>query len=125
MRRRETGMTALGVLIVIVFLGMFVYGGIRLVPSYIEYFNAAKAVGGLTAADLGGSVSEDSIRAALERRFDVSDVTSVRASEVVISATKTGWRVHMSYTVDVPFLWNVSLRAHFDKSVNLQQSGGL
>jgi hypothetical protein len=118
-------MTALGVLIVVVFLGMFVYGGMRLVPAYFEYYNAAKAVSGLTAADLGGSVSEDSIRASLERRFDVSDVTSIRASDVVISATKTGWLLHMSYTVDVPFLGNLSLRAHFDKSATIQQSGGL
>jgi len=125
MRRRERGMTALGVLIVVVFLGMFVYGGMRLVPAYIEYYNAAKAVSGLTAADLGGSVSEDSIRASLERRFDVSDVTSIRASDVVISATKTGWLLHMSYTVDVPFLGNLTLRAHFDKSATIQQSGGL
>ncbi len=35
--RRERGMTVLGLLILVAFVGMFVYAGIRLTPIYIEY----------------------------------------------------------------------------------------
>lgn len=37
MKKRQRGMTFLGILMILIILGAAIYGGIRAVPVYLEY----------------------------------------------------------------------------------------
>ena len=46
MRKRQAGMTTLGLIILVSFIGLFAFGFIRLTPVYLNYFKVANVVNG-------------------------------------------------------------------------------
>ena len=45
--RRQGGMTTLGMIILVAFVGMFVFAGIRLTPVYLNYMKVAGVINGV------------------------------------------------------------------------------
>ncbi len=43
---REDGMTALGIIILVIFIGLFAFGGLRLTPIYLNYMKVAGVLDG-------------------------------------------------------------------------------
>ena len=57
-RRRQRGMTLIGMLFLVSFIGLFIFAAVRLTPVYVEYMNVAKALESMkTEAGAGTSVS--------------------------------------------------------------------
>jgi hypothetical protein len=123
MQKTQRGMTFLGLLILISFLGIFAYAIIRLVPVYVEYMNVSKAIDNVKE-DVRAGVTGEGIRRGLEKRFQIFDVSSIEAKDVEITRADNGWTVHVSYDAGAPFLGNISLVAHFDKTVTLGSAAG-
>jgi hypothetical protein len=121
MHTLQRGMTFIGFLILMVFLGVFVYAGIRLVPVYVEYMNIAKAIDAAKTSQAG---SADGIRNAIEKRFEVDDVHSLTSKEVEIKRQGDSWMIHAAYDAEAPFMGNVSFLVHFDKLLVLDSSSG-
>ena len=117
---RERGMTAIGLIILIAFVGLFVYAGIRLVPLYIEYFAVVKA---MTALKTEGDSGPAAMQKALEKRFDIEDVHSLSFKDVEIRREGSGWSLHAEYDAETPFVGNVGFIVHFDKTVELGSAG--
>jgi len=118
--RRERGMTTLGLVTLIGFVGIFVYAGIRLVPVYLEYFNVVKALEGLKSDAEGGP---SQMRISLEKRFDIEDIKSLDWKSVEITKEGPNWSVHAAYDAETTFLGNVGFIVHFDKTVLVNASG--
>ena len=118
MRNRQQGMTFLGLCILIVFIGIFVYAGIRLTPTYLEYFKIQKALMDLRQ-EVSGAPSPQAIQVALGKRFDIEDITEVDPKTMDITHDEKAFYVHATYDVTVPFVGNVSFLVHFDKTVTL------
>jgi hypothetical protein len=116
LRRRERGITAIGLLILVSFIGLFVYAGIRLMPVYLEYFSVLKAVESLkTDAEAG----PPAMRKALEKHFDIEDIHSLSWKDIEIRKEGTSYAVHVLYDAETPFVGNVGFIVHFDKTVSL------
>ena len=124
MRHSQRGITFIGALILVTFIGLFVYAGIRLVPVYLEYMNIAKAMD-TVKVDLTAVDSPQSIRVALDKRFFIDAVTVITAKDLEITRDGAAWVVRAVYDADAPFVANVSLSVHFDKTVVLGNSGGV
>lgn len=123
MHHPQRGMTFLGFIILVAFLLVFVFAGIRLVPVFVEYMNVAKAIDSLKGPD-AGSLSSNAIRVAIEKRFNVDDVHSIEAKDLEIKRDGEGWLVRAAYDAEAPFIANVSFLVHFDKSSHLGPAGG-
>jgi hypothetical protein len=120
-QRRQRGITAIGLMILISFIGLFVYAGIRLAPVYLEYFNVVKAIEALkTEADTGPVA----MKRTLEKHFDIEDIKSLSYKDVEFSKEGSGWRVRAAYDAETPFIGNVGFIVHFDKTVNLSGPPG-
>jgi hypothetical protein len=118
---RQRGMTTAGLIILVTFVGLFVYAGIRLLPVYLEYFNVVKSVEGLKSdADQG----PPAMRVALEKRFDIEDIKSLSYKDVEITKEGGGYLAHIAYDAQTSFVGNVGFVVHFDKTVTLGGSGG-
>ena len=48
-KRQQAGMTTLGLIILVVFVGLFAFAGIRLTPVYLNYMKVAGVVDGVVA----------------------------------------------------------------------------
>ena len=123
MHPRQRGITMLGLLILVTFLGLFVYAGIRLVPVYLEYMNIAKTLESLKS-ETGGVPSPAMMRSIIGKRFDVSYVTSLQPKDIEITKDGEGFTVRAAYDATAPFVGNVDFVVHFDKSVRVPIGAG-
>jgi hypothetical protein len=122
MRERQRGMTFLGLMILLGFIGIFVYAGIKLAPVYLQGYKVMKAVADLKHETEGAAITPPAIQRALEKRFDIEDITEVKPKEVDITKTDSGYTVHAGYDVTVPFFGNLFFLVRFDKTVDLTAS---
>src|ERR1700676_4918360 len=120
MRQPQLGMTFIGLLCILALVGAIAYAGIRLVPVYLNYMKVAKALQS-TASEFKGESSElGGIRRALDKQWSIDDITGIDAKDVEVTKDGSGISMHVSYDDAVPYLANVSLSGHFDKTVKGQ-----
>jgi hypothetical protein len=113
-------MTFLGILILVAFVGTFVFAGIKLVPGYVEYMEVSKALESLKSE---GGGTPQSFRVALEKRFDIEDVKSLNWHDVEITRDGSDFIVHASYQYTTDFIANVGFYVNFEKTVKVPASG--
>lgn len=119
MMKRQRGATFLGMVIILAILGLALYAGIRLTPVYLEYMAVVRAMD-QTAKESDASTSAQELRAALDRRWTIEDIKSIQPKEIEIKRSPSGSTMRANYEAVVPFIGNVSLLAHFDKTVTVK-----
>jgi hypothetical protein len=119
-RHGQRGMTFLGVLILVAFVGLFVFAGLKLAPIYLEYMNVAKALQALPTEQAGSDPR--GIRLALQKRFDIDDVQSIRTDDIEVTRQGSNWVVRAAWERTTPFVGNVGFIVAFDRSVEVPTS---
>jgi len=123
MRNRQSGMTMIGWLLVMIPVGIVVYAGIRLTPIYLNYYRVVQSLHQLAADNKGldgGAQNVAAMRIALEKRFDVQYVEHPSAAEINFSRVDGNWVATADYEDLAPLFGNVSLIAQFHTDVVLQ-----
>ena len=115
--RREDGMTTVGLIILVAFVGLFGFAGIRLAPVYLNYMKVLGVVNGVYEEFDGTNASRSAIRSSISRRFDVESVGEITARDVSVTSVDGGFEVRAEYNHVAPFIANVSFSVAFDKSV--------
>jgi hypothetical protein len=120
MRRPQQGMTFIGLLCVLSLVGLLIYAGIRLVPVYLNFLNIAR-----TMSTIGGEFKDSNadpvlIRRSLEKHWEIEAISSVDYKDIEITKDDSGVSMHVVYDDAVPYIGNVSLSVHFDKTVRVQ-----
>jgi hypothetical protein len=120
MRNHQQGMTFIGLLCVLALLGVVVYAGIRLVPLYLNYMKIARTLESVATEVKGENPDPVAIRTAIDRHFNIEDPTGVTTKDVEITKDDGGVEMHVSYDDTVPYVANVSLSVHFEKTVKVR-----
>jgi hypothetical protein len=120
MRNRQQGMTFIGLLCVLALAGAIVYAGIRLVPLYLNYMKIARALDAVATETKGDSPDPGALRVAIDRQFNIDDPTGITAKDVEITKDDGGVQMHVAYDDSVPYVANVSLSVHFEKTVKVR-----
>lgn len=120
MRHRERGLTFLGWLFVLVPVGMVLYAGIRLTPVYLEYMKIARTLEQVREQYKGDTTDATALRVAIERRFDIEDVTVISKNDIRIVREGNGYTVEASYEATAPYIGDVSLLVTFNKVVTVE-----
>ena len=116
-QRRQEGMTTLGVIILVVFVGLFAFAFIRLTPVYLNYLKVSGVVNGVYEEFDSKGPTAASLRSSISRRFDVESVGIITARDVKVTAVDGGFEVRATYDHTAPFIGNVSFTVHFDRKV--------
>ena len=120
MRKHQRGMTLIGLLCVLALVGLVVYAGIRLVPVYLNYLKIARTLE-MTATEVkGDNADPGNVRRIIERHWQIEDPTGVDIKDIQITKDDEGMSLHVAYDDAVPYIANVSLSAHFDKTVKIR-----
>jgi hypothetical protein len=121
MKTKQTGITLIGFLLVLMVAGFFAYMAMKLVPAYSEYMGVVKAMNQVSSDGVDGK-SLDQIRRGLMTKMDFQyvDDATVSPSDITIQQGSSGSELHISYDKDVPFIYNIDFLIHFDKSVPIQ-----
>jgi len=116
-KHRQSGMTTLGLVILVSFIGIFAFAGLRLTPVYLNYMKIVGVVGGVHDEFDGANATRAMIRRSLSRRFDIESVGEITAKDVKVTKVDGGYEVAATYSHKAPFVANVSFIVDFDKRV--------
>ena len=120
MQQRQQGMTFIGLLCLVAIVGMIGYAVIRLIPVYLNYMKISRTME-MTATEVKGENPDPgNIRRILDRHWQIEDPTAVEAKDIEITKDNGGVSMHVTYDDVVPYVSNVSLSVHFDKTVKVQ-----
>jgi Domain of unknown function (DUF4845) len=121
MRNHQQGMTFMGLLCVLALVGIVVYAGIRLAPLYLNYMKVARTMDSVAAEVKGDNPDPAAIRNLLDRHFNIEDPTGVTVKDIEITRDDGGGvQMHVAYDDAVPYVANVSLSVHFEKTVTVR-----
>lgn len=116
-KQRQSGMTTLGLVILVSFIGIFAFAGLRLTPVYLNYMKVVGVVAGVHDEFDGANATRAMIRNSISRRFDIESVGEITARDVKVTKVDGGYEVAATYSHKAPFLGNVSFLVDFDKRV--------
>ena len=121
MKSMQAGITLMGFLMVLVVVGFFVFMGMKLVPSYIEYAGVVKAMNQISSEGVEGK-SLDQIRRELMFKlgFQYVDDATIHPADITMGPGPSGNELHVSYDKQIPFMYNIDFVIHFDKGVPVQ-----
>lgn len=108
MRRKQLGISLSGLLAGAAVLIVLAMIGMKLTPSYIEFFAIKKAVNAIAQETRGGaSVAE--IRKSFDQRASIDDINTVKGSDLEV--TKDGGNVVISvgYRKEIPLFANLGV----------------
>ncbi len=118
MTRRQRGVTMIGWIFLLVPVAIVLYAGIRVGPEYLNYYKVVTAMTE-TASKLKAdeSLAPQTIKFALERRFDTCYIDSPKIEDILIAKGENGWEMTADYEPTVPLFGNLYLTMTFNKTV--------
>jgi hypothetical protein len=120
MQHRQQGMTFLGILVLVIVVGAWVYAGIRLVPKYLEYMRVAATLEKVRDEyDSNPGTTEFMLRKAVERHFDIEMVEIISSNDIEIKREGGTFTMRAAYDDTVPLVSNISFLVEFDKTVEV------
>lgn len=121
MKTKQSGVTLIGFLVILIVVGFFGYMAMKLVPSYIEFMGVKKAMSQVSDEPLGGRSVND-IRGDLLRKMDFQyvDDAVVSPRDITITRKDGASTLHVDYDKQIPFIANIDFLLHFSSSVPLQ-----
>jgi hypothetical protein len=114
---REQGMTAVGMLILALFVGLFAFAAIRLTPVYLNYMKVAGVLEGVFDEFDSQGPSRGAIQTSILRRFDVESVSVITHRDIKVTPDNGGFLVVADYDHTSPFIANVYFTVKFHKQV--------
>ncbi len=121
MQTNQQGMTAIGWLITLAFGGLFLLGGLRLGPIYLEHMKVKSAMGKVASELSGNNASVADVSNALARRYNVEGITHPKFEEIRVKKEGAGIRIVAKYDHVEPFIGNVSFMVSFDEYVDVKR----
>jgi hypothetical protein len=121
LKRHQAGMTTLGIVILVSFVGLFAFAGMRLTPVYLNYMKVVGVVDGVRKEFDGSGATRTAINNSIGRRFDIESVSVITAKDVKVAKTAEGHEVSATYSHKTPFIANVSFVVDFDKRVSIRR----
>ena len=115
MRKKQLGISLGGLMagaVVLIALAMI---GMKLTPSYIEFFSIKKAINAIGQEMRGGgSVAE--IRRSFDNRAIIDAIESIKGSDLEVTKDGGGVVISAAYRKEIPLAGNIGLYIEFKAS---------
>jgi len=113
MHARQRGVGLGGLLMGSVIVIAVLLVGMKLAPSYIEFFAIKKAVNAIASEKRGGaSVAE--IRKSFDQRATVDDISTIKGSDLEVTKEGSELVIRAAYRKEVPLFGNVGIYINFN-----------
>lgn len=120
LRRRQSGITAIGFLILASLFGVVGFAGLKLVPMYIQNMRLNTVLEDVRDELDGKNSTPGAIRVAVGKRFDVEGITLPREN-VKIDQVRNGYQLSIQYENRAPFIADIWFLVAFDKQVEIRR----
>jgi hypothetical protein len=114
--KNQTGLTAIGLILTLIPVGLAVYIVLRVAPVYIEALSVGDVVNSLKKElDLKEKSREEISKLIQKRLYEINNVSSVARDDIKIQKTVSDVTVIIDYEARVPLFGNVALALDFHK----------
>jgi hypothetical protein len=125
MRSKQTGVTLIGWIILMIPIAICGYAGIRLAPVYLNYMKVARSLEQVKAEYKGSDAgSQLAVRTALEKHLNIESVDFPDIKDIKITREGKSWVLNAAYDDQAPLFSNVFILVSFDKTVTLGSESG-
>ena len=114
--KHQAGLTAIGLMLILIPVGLGVYIVMRAAPAYIEALSVGDVVNSLKKELDLKERSREEIYTMIKKRFDINNISSVNKDDIKIQKTVNNVTVTIDYEARAPLFWNVALAFAFHKS---------
>jgi Domain of unknown function (DUF4845) len=114
--KHQTGLTAIGLILILIPVGLAVYIVLKVAPVYIEALSVGDVVNSLKKELDLKEKSREEIYTMIKKRLDVNNISSVDKDDIKIQKTVNDVKVAIDYEARVPLFWNVALALSFHKN---------
>ncbi len=122
LRQQQSGMSFLGMLTVAIMVGFFVMCGLKMGPSYFEYFSIRDVVTRVAAEYDPATESIGDIRRKLSNLFNTNQIYGLKPGDVEVFRKDGKTYIDASYEARVPLFGNIDVMIKFD---DLQREAGI
>ena len=119
-KRRQAGMTALGLCILASVFGLIGLAVMKVTPLYLQNMRLTTVMDDLKAEMDGKGTTAGNLRLYLNKRLYVEGI-DVSPEDVKITPTGNGYNVAIEYDNRTPFIADVWLLVAFDKQVQVRR----
>ena len=119
-RHSQTGITALGFLIIATLVGVVGLAALKVTPMYIKNMRMNTILSDVERELSGQSPTPTSIRQELGKRFAVEDV-HMDIDALKITQTKNGYTLRVTYEERAPYVADLYLVVAYDKQVEIRR----
>jgi hypothetical protein len=109
----QAGISVLVFLLILVLFSIAIIMVARVAPMYLEYYNVKTSLESLKNETKAELKTEQQVRLALRRRFNVNDIKSVKPENVRVDVNNKLMLVTLQYEVRTPLFANLSIIAEF------------
>jgi hypothetical protein len=124
MKRKQSGLSLLGFLVVLAVVGFAAYVGMKLFPMYQEYYSVRSAMKGLAGEPGVGDMDPAKIQDLFFRRLYINYSENVKPQNVKFERADGGWKMRVNYEVRRPLVGNLDVVGRFDSTQELMRHGG-
>jgi Domain of unknown function (DUF4845) len=112
MRKHQLGVSLGGLLVGGAIFIMLAMLGLKMVPSYIEFFAIKKAIAAV-GEDARNGANAAAIRRSFDNRATIDAIDSVKAADLEITKDATGVIVSATYRKEIPLVSNIGIYIDF------------
>ena len=124
MKRKQSGLSLVGFLVVLAVVGFAAYVGMKLFPMYQEYYSVQSAMKGLANEPGVADMDPAKVQDLFFRRLYINYSENVKPQNVKFERMEGGWKMRVNYEVRRPLVGNLDVVGKFDKTQVLTRRGG-
>lgn len=124
MKRKQSGLSLVGFLVVLAVVGFAAYVGMKLFPMYQEYYSVQSAMKGLANEPGVADMDPAKVQDLFFRRLYINYSENVKPQNVKFERMEGGWKMRVNYEVRRPLVGNLDVVGRFDSTQELTRRGG-
>lgn len=114
MKKRQTGLTLVSWMFILVIAGILAMAVLKLFPVYMEHLGVTSSLDAISTDPALRGSSPPEIRGALMKRMEINDVDRVKSEDITIERDGHNYKVTVAYEAVVPFVHNISFLINFE-----------
>ena len=106
-RQRQSGMSILGILSIMLMVGFFIMCAVRIVPPYVEYLSVKDIVSRVAAETDPVTESPSDVRRKFANIFNTNQIYKLDYRDVEIYPKNGKMYIDANYEVRLPIIWRL------------------
>jgi hypothetical protein len=113
-RQRQSGMSILGILSIMLMVGFFIMCAIRMVPPYLEYLSVKDIIARLAMEPEAATQGNGDFRRKIANIFNTNQIYLLDPKDVEVYSKSGKTYIDANYEARLPIVWRIDAVLKFD-----------